>query len=203
MNQTNQTGIRIIGIILILCIAIHCSSIPEEINEPVNTNPVKVKPANNPNFNDSVKLKNGTIIESVKVVVTKESLVLTDENGKTNVYSKKEVSDVVKNGKFTDAKEPAKKVPANTSSGKWSDYQGSMNWKDATAKCASFGMWLPTIEELKTAYTAGVRESEGRDGVFYQYSKPYGNSYKHFFIVGVGGAYHGILYSSENVLCRR
>lgn len=32
---------------------------------------------------------------------------------------------------------------------KWSEYQGTMNWEDAKAKCASIGMRLPTWDELK------------------------------------------------------
>lgn len=41
----------------------------------------------------------------------------------------------------------------------WSNYQGHMNWKNAKAKCASIGMRLPSIAELKAAFKAKVTES--------------------------------------------
>ena len=40
-------------------------------------------------FNDSVKLKNGKVLEKVKAVAIKDSLVVVDSNGAANVYSKK------------------------------------------------------------------------------------------------------------------
>jgi hypothetical protein len=55
-------------------------------------------------FNDSVKLKNGKVLEKVKAVAIKDSLVVVDSNGAANVYSKKEVSEVVKNDKLSDSR---------------------------------------------------------------------------------------------------
>jgi hypothetical protein len=46
-----------------------------------------------------------------------------------------------------------------TSSGKWSDNQGNMNWFDAQAKCKSLGMQLPPIDELRNALSLGEIES--------------------------------------------
>lgn len=41
----------------------------------------------------------------------------------------------------------------------WSNFMGKMNWEAAKAKCTSIGMRLPSIEELKTAYTTGITET--------------------------------------------
>lgn len=57
----------------------------------------------------------------------------------------------------------------------WSEYQGSMNWKDAISKGINNGMRLPTIDELKTAYLAGETESWKKDGTFYWSSTSIGN----------------------------
>lgn len=59
-------------------------------------------------FNDSVKFKNGKVLEKVKAVVIKDSLVVVDSSGAANVYSKKEVSEVVKNDKLTEADQVSK-----------------------------------------------------------------------------------------------
>ncbi|HMV79160.1 MAG TPA: hypothetical protein PL048_05570 [Leptospiraceae bacterium] len=41
----------------------------------------------------------------------------------------------------------------------WSEDQGRMNWEDAKKKCESIGMRLPTTDELKEAYAAGITKS--------------------------------------------
>lgn len=52
-------------------------------------------------------------------------------------------------------------------SGKWSAYQGWMNWKDAKIKCKSIGMRLPNRSELQSAYEKGLTESWKKDGGYY------------------------------------
>jgi len=141
-------------------------------------------------FTDSVKLKNGTILEDVKATVTKDSLVVTQPDGTTNVYTKKEVAEVKKNGKFGDATEPAKTNSAKTSSGKWSDYQGVMTVNDAFGKCENLGMRLPTIDELKAAYKAGVTQAWEKDGTAYWSSTPYGDDGTYYFDI-TNGYRHG------------
>jgi serine/threonine protein kinase len=55
----------------------------------------------------------------------------------------------------------------------WSPYMGDMNWDSANAKCRSIGMRLPTIDELKAAYNAGITKSWQKDGYYYWSSTPY------------------------------
>jgi hypothetical protein len=98
-------------------------------------------------FNDTVILKNGTILNGVKAVVTKDSLVVTTSEGETSVFTKKEVSEVKKGGGGNGEKPVKTETKSSKSDGKWSEYQGYMNWEDGKKKCASLGMRLPTIEE--------------------------------------------------------
>ena len=49
-------------------------------------------------FTDTVILKNGTVLSGVKATVTKDSLVVTNPEGETSVFTKKEVSEVKKGG---------------------------------------------------------------------------------------------------------
>ena len=81
------------------------------------------------------------------------------------------------------SKVKTKKEPAKASSGEWSEYQGHMNWNEATAKCASIGMRLPTIAELKAAYAAGVTELWRKDGDHYWSSTPYGTVFAYLLNV--------------------
>ncbi len=118
-------------------------------------------------FNDSVKLKNGKILEKVKAVAIKDSFVVVDSSGAANVYSKKEVSEVVKNGSFSDANQVSKNISTQISVGKWSDYRGRKRWRDALEDCANIGMRLPTVEELKAAYNSGLTKQWGKDGCNY------------------------------------
>ena len=58
----------------------------------------------------------------------------------------------------------AKETPKPTGgNGKWSAYQGRMNWKDAQAKCASIKMRLPARAEIKAAYDAKLTEEWIKD----------------------------------------
>ena len=115
-------------------------------------------------FNDSVKLKNGKVLEKVKAVVIKDSLVVVDSSGAANVYSKKEVSEVVKNGKLTEADQVSKSISSQKTTGVWSDYRGRKRWSEAFEDCANIGMRVPTFEELKAAYNSGLTKSWEKDG---------------------------------------
>lgn len=145
-------------------------------------------------FNDSVKLKNGTILENVKVTATKDSFLVTDSDGKTTTYTEAEVSEVKKNG----ARFSEEKKPANEASVQWSQNMGEMNWNDATAKCKSLGMRLPTKDELKIAYTTGVTKSWKREGWAYGFwsSTPYTNAGA-YFINGSNGVIHYVTRDSD------
>jgi hypothetical protein len=79
---------------------------------------------------------------------------------------------------------------------KWSDYQGLMNWNNGKAKCASIGMRLPTIEELKAAYTAKVTEPWKADGHGYWSSTPNGDSLAY----GLGFNGYGYLRDYDNLV---
>ncbi len=58
-------------------------------------------------------------------------------------------------------------LSSKNDSGKWSKYQGWMNWKDAKAKCNSIGMRLPTRKEFASAYKMKLTESWKKDGGYY------------------------------------
>ncbi|HNN81946.1 MAG TPA: hypothetical protein PKL30_23890, partial [Leptospiraceae bacterium] len=98
-------------------------------------------------FNDSVKLKNGKILENVKTVTIKDAIVAVDSSGVANVYSKKEVLEVVKNGKLSEVKQVSKGISSKTSSGVWTEYSGRRPWVNAVEYCESIGARLPTGEE--------------------------------------------------------
>jgi formylglycine-generating enzyme required for sulfatase activity len=57
-------------------------------------------------FTDTVILKNGKVLEGVKATVTKDSLVVTNPEGETSVFTKKDVSEVKKGGGAQPTKEP-------------------------------------------------------------------------------------------------
>lgn len=116
-------------------------------------------------FTDTVKLKNGIKLEGVKATAVSDSLVVTKADGETSVYAKKEVSEVI-NG--TSQAETTK----TSQGGNWSDYQGAMNLEAAKKKCASIGMRLPTIEELKVANEMKTTEPWEIDGYYYWSSTP-------------------------------
>lgn len=110
-------------------------------------------------FNDTVILKNGTVLTGVKAVVTKDSLVVTTSEGETSVFTKKEVSEVKKSGGGNGEKSVKTETKATMSDGKWSEYQGKMNLNDAIEKCSRAGMRLPSVEEFKSACNAKMMES--------------------------------------------
>ena len=109
-------------------------------------------------FTDTVILKNGTVLSGVKATVTKDSLVVTNPEGETSVFTKKEVSEVKKGGAGNSTNTTKPDPKPTPSSGKWSADQGDMNWEDAKKKCVSIGMRLPTRDELVAAHKAGLRE---------------------------------------------
>lgn len=130
-------------------------------------------------FTDTVILKNGTVLSGVKATVTKDSLVVTNPEGETSVFTKKEVSEVKKGGgNSTNVIKPDTKP--TPSSGKWSEFQGQLTWEDAKAKCKSIGMRLPTIVELTGAYNAGIMQSwdpQGGGGIWSSKLDGVGNAY--------------------------
>jgi hypothetical protein len=118
-------------------------------------------------FNDFVKLKNGKVLEKVKAVAIKDSLVVVDSSGAANVYSKKEVSEVVKNGSLSDVNQVSKNISSQASGKIWTEYLGRKTWRDAVEYCASIGARLPTGGELKEAYNSGLTKSWEKDGCIY------------------------------------
>ena len=79
-----------------------------------------------------------------------------------------------------------------TAPGKWSDYLGEMNWKDAKADCASLGMRLPTREELVAAHKAGAwikwqKEAHPHEHSAYWTSEKY--SAENTYSVHIGSGY--------------
>ncbi|MBP9888294.1 MAG: DUF1566 domain-containing protein [Leptospiraceae bacterium] len=154
-------------------------------------------------FNDTVILKNGTVLNGVKAVVTKDSLVVTTSEGETSVFTKKEVSEVKKGGGGNGEKPVKIETKANTSSGNWSDYQGYMNWEDAKKKCASIGMRLPTIEELKAAYVAKVTAPWKTDGYSYWSSTTVDDDRAYDLRIDDGGSYDYSRVGNLYVRCLR
>lgn len=57
--------------------------------------------------------------------------------------------------------------------GRFSAYQGGLNWRDAKEKCKSIGMRLPTLEELKAEYTSKKTKLWRKGDSFYWSSTPY------------------------------
>lgn len=156
-------------------------------------------------FNDTVILKNGTILSGVKAVVTKDSLVVTTSEGETSVFTKKEVSEVKKSGGGNGEKSVKTETKATMSDGKWSEYQGLMKWNDAKTICESIGMRLPTLEELKTEYAAGITKSWETDGFGYWSSSRRFGFYTDVFILDIfnGASYDYSPSNNYHVRCIR
>jgi hypothetical protein len=89
--------------------------------------------------------------------------------------------------------------------GTWGRYQGSLKWEDAKARCASNGMRLPSIEELKAAYKAKVTESwrQNGDGCRFWSSTPDGDKQANYFDVCEGQSSSTYRYHDHNVRCLR
>jgi hypothetical protein len=88
---------------------------------------------------------------------------------------------------------------------KWilSEYLGSMKWDEAVGKCSSSGMRLPTIAELKEAYSAGITKSWQKDGYGYWSSTPYDAERYYEFYVYDGRTYNSVRSVISNIRCRR
>jgi len=86
---------------------------------------------------------------------------------------------------------------------RWSKYMGSMSWDSADKKCKEIGMRLPTIDELKMAYKAGITESWQNDGYYYWSSTPYDAESYYTFDVYYGNTYNYFRYTNDYVRCRR
>jgi hypothetical protein len=85
----------------------------------------------------------------------------------------------------------------------WSPYMGRMDWDDARAKCRSIGMRLPTLQELKAAYNAGITESWKNDAIDYWSSTPYDAQMYYTLIVYDGITHLGASTRYSHVRCRR
>ncbi|MBP7280867.1 MAG: hypothetical protein KBA66_04790 [Leptospiraceae bacterium] len=73
--------------------------------------------------------------------------------------------------------------PSKGHMGKWSAYQGWMNWNDARAKCKSINMRLPTRKEFQMARKAGITESWKKDGAYYWTKEELPNS--NIYVFGI------------------
>jgi hypothetical protein len=89
----------------------------------------------------------------------------------------------------------------------FSVYQGEMSWDEANKKCNSIGSRLPTIDELKDAYNAGITKSWNKYGGDYWSSTPYYTPYCAECFYKLEGVYGGTVYQYRNrryyVRCRR
>lgn len=70
----------------------------------------------------------------------------------------------------------------------WSEYQGEMFWNDALSKCASIGMRLPTIEELKMLYGSKLIRNWQKVGSNYWSSTLSNNKTPNYFDVSNGNS---------------
>ena len=86
---------------------------------------------------------------------------------------------------------------------KFSDFQGEMNWESADKKCKSINMRLPTIYELKDAYSSKITESWLKDGRYYWSSTPYDAESYYIFDVNDGSTYDNFRRDNRYVRCRR
>jgi hypothetical protein len=127
-------------------------------------------------FNDSVVLKNGTVLENVKATVTKDSLVITQSDGTTFVYPKNEVSEVIKNGK---AKGPEKFAQKSLESGN----------KDFFAKVSP--------EDLKKFSETNLIHTQCK---VYKKNESYAESIKQKCLIALSGAFSNPNISSKEIL---
>jgi hypothetical protein len=70
--------------------------------------------------------------------------------------------------------------------GKWSAYQGWMNWEEAKEKCKSINMRLPTRKEFQLVRKTGITESWKKDGAYYWTSEEASNSNIYTFGIVIG-----------------
>ena len=86
-------------------------------------------------------------------------------------------------------------------SSNWSPYMGHMNWNAADAKCKSLGMRLPTIEELKVAYSTELTKTWTKDGSYYWSSTPYDVERYYFLDIESCDTYYGYRNYNNYVRC--
>ncbi len=58
-----------------------------------------------------------------------------------------------------DCREEKEQPKQDSGTGKWSAYQGEMNWYQAALKCVGKGMRLPKMNDFREAYKSGVTKS--------------------------------------------
>ncbi len=68
-------------------------------------------------------------------------------------------------------------------SNRWSSYQGRLSWQAAKLKCSSIGMRLPSIKELKFAFTANVISEWEVDNFFYWSSDEFDKTHAFVFSI--------------------
>ena len=99
--------------------------------------------------------------------------------------------------------EEIKRLSFQFYSAKFSDYQGRMTWDDANKKCKSIKMRLPTIDELKEAYTLKITNSWLEyNSVDYWSSTPSAESY-YLLYRGDGRTLNYNRDDPNSVRCRR
>ena len=74
-------------------------------------------------------------------------------------------------------------ISVSPKDGKWSEYQGYLNWSEANSKCKSIGMRLPILEELKVAYRTKIAESWKKNGNLYWSSTHYNDKQAYLFFL--------------------
>ncbi len=143
----------------------------------------------------AIKLRNGKVFPNARVFHKKDKSVIAEfECGKRLVFKESEISETeIKpltrwktQEECNQTEEEAKQA---VDSGKWSEYQGYLNWEDAKAKCASIKMRLPTIEELRKAYVDKVTESWKKDSSVYWSSTPVGDDRAYGLDIFYGDSY--------------
>lgn len=93
--------------------------------------------------------------------------------------------------------------PSKDYFGKWSNYQGWMNWKDAKEKCDEIGMRLPTRIELRIARRKGHTETWKKDGAYYWTSEEGSNSNFYTFGIFTGKSILGRADKGKHTRCIR
>jgi hypothetical protein len=107
------------------------------------------------------------------------------------------------NQEFADLEKKKAEDLRKAEESKWSPYMGSMDWDSANEKCRSIGMRLPTINELQTAYNAGIAKLWQSNGSYYWSFIPYDAERYYIFDVQNGGTYDDRRIRSSAVRCRR
>lgn len=94
-------------------------------------------------------------------------------------------------------------LPSKDHMGKWSQYQGWMNWNDAKAKCKSINMRLPTRKEFQMARKVGITESWKKDGAYYWTKEELPESNIYVFGIFTGRAIPGRADKGKHTRCIR